>query len=186
MSAVFNRTISSLSILLAASALAACDSQPPKTADDAEVFRAGVDKPAWEVDHPSDYVTVSHVEETPPMVEVSGFIARVCNIPEPKFAFDSSKVENRSEPNLDALSRCMTEGAMKDEDIKLVGHADPRGPAPYNMALGQRRAGAVAEYLEHDGVSESRIVTSSRGELDAEGNSPSGWKEDRRVDIYAR
>jgi peptidoglycan-associated lipoprotein len=168
-----------------ATALGACSGEP-KTADDADVFRAANEEPAWELENPSEHVTITHVEATPPTVELSGFIARVCEIPEPKFPFDSSNIKNRTEPALDALGECMTEGPLAGENVKLVGHADRRGPEPYNMALGQRRAGSVAEYLEDHGVKKSRIITSSMGELDADGTTPEGMKEDRRVEVVIR
>lgn len=180
-----NRTLSIVTSLMAATALTACESEP-KTPDDADLFRAAEDEPAWTIDNPSDHVTVTHVDANAPTVELSGFIARVCEIPEPKFAFDSANIKNRTEPNLDALGRCLTEGPMKGENIKLVGHADERGPEPYNMALGQRRAGSVAEYLKDYGVADSRIITSSMGELEADGSSPDGWQQDRRVEVVVR
>lgn len=184
------RTITTVStLMLAVGTLGACHegttSTPPDTADD-NVFRAATQEPDWELEDPSRNVTITYVDGTAPMLELSGFIARICEIPEPKFPFDSSKIKDRHDEHLDALARCMTEGPLKGEDITLVGHADKRGPKPYNMALGQRRAGSVAEYLKDYGVAASRIVTSSMGELKADGTTPEGYQQDRRVDVDVR
>jgi peptidoglycan-associated lipoprotein len=55
---------------------------------------------------------------------------------------------------------------LKDNDDMLVlveGHADERGTSEYNLALGERRAKAVAEYLASLGVDTDRISTISYG-----------------------
>jgi peptidoglycan-associated lipoprotein len=67
--------------------------------------------------------------------------------------------------------------------MKLVGHADPRGEVEYNFGLGQERAGSVAEFLKERGVPSSRMVTSSRGEIEATGTEEMSWARDRRVQI---
>jgi peptidoglycan-associated lipoprotein len=47
--------------------------------------------------------------------------------------------------------------------ILLEGHCDDRGTDAYNLALGQRRAGATREYLDELGIAESRVKTVSYG-----------------------
>lgn len=47
--------------------------------------------------------------------------------------------------------------------IVLEGHADERGSREYNLALGARRAEALAHYLIVQGVSSDRIKTISHG-----------------------
>ncbi len=47
--------------------------------------------------------------------------------------------------------------------ITIEGHCDERGPAEYNLALGQKRADSVKRYLKDLGVSPSRIATISFG-----------------------
>jgi peptidoglycan-associated lipoprotein len=115
------------------------------------------------------------------LVHVDSEIARACNLPEPRFAFDSSSVS--PDPSLDALATCFSSGPMKGRKMHLVGHADPRGETEYNFALGQRRAGSVAGYLERRGLPDSRLSESSRGELDATGTDETSWARDRRVDV---
>lgn len=102
---------------------------------------------------------------------------------DPHFRYDSAKLRNQDQPELQQLADCMREGAMVNYDLLLVGHADPRGSSEYNMALGGHRAGSVRQFLIDHGVAPSRIITSSRGELDADGHSPATYLEDRRVDL---
>jgi peptidoglycan-associated lipoprotein len=47
--------------------------------------------------------------------------------------------------------------------ISLEGHCDSRGTSEYNLALGERRASAVKDYLVSLGVAPDRIVTLSKG-----------------------
>lgn len=116
-------------------------------------------------------------------VVVDDRIAKACSVPRVHFAFDSKRVRSGEEEALDAIATCVTKGPLAGEALKLVGHADPRGTLEYNFALGQRRAGHVAEYLIDAGVPAKRISSSSRGELDADGSSLAGWARDRRVEV---
>lgn len=120
-------------------------------------------------------------------VAVDDEVAKLCDLPTTRFDFDSSKLSSDAKGMLDALATCFMSGPAKDESMRLVGHADPRGDDDYNMGLGQRRAGSVSKYLAKSGLPDGRMETSSRGELDASGSNESGWSKDRRVDIlFAR
>ena len=48
--------------------------------------------------------------------------------------------------------------------VTVEGHADARGTSEYNLALGERRASAVRDYLVSLGVEATRILTVSLGE----------------------
>ena len=48
--------------------------------------------------------------------------------------------------------------------ITIEGHADEQGTREYNLALGERRAKAVADYLAIQGISRARIEVVSYGE----------------------
>jgi peptidoglycan-associated lipoprotein len=69
--------------------------------------------------------------------------------------------------------------------VRLEGHADERGTREYNLALGERRASAVAQYLEANGISKARIEMISYGkERPADlGHDESAWAKNRRVEI---
>ena len=48
--------------------------------------------------------------------------------------------------------------------VRLEGHTDERGTREYNLALGERRANAVRDYMVANGISSLRIETVSYGE----------------------
>jgi len=66
--------------------------------------------------------------------------------------------------------------------VVVEGHCDERGTRDYNLALGERRATAVKNYLMALGVSGNRIETISYGKERpvAVGNSDSAWSQNRR------
>lgn len=117
-------------------------------------------------------------------IRIDDKILKACgDLPTARFAFDSSAIEGEAANALDALARCFVEGPLKGKGLKLIGHADPRGETEYNLGLGHRRAGSVAEYLAAKGLDQGRIATSSKGEFEATGTDEEGWARDRRVDI---
>ena len=118
-------------------------------------------------------------------INVSDEIMVACGITEAeaKFAYDSAKVQKGDQPVLNKLVNCFTTGKLSGRTMRLVGHADPRGEAEYNMVLGGKRADNVKSYLTSQGLAERQAETTSRGELDATGTDESGWNEDRRVDV---
>ena len=67
--------------------------------------------------------------------------------------------------------------------VRVEGHCDERGTREYNLALGERRANAVADILVLNGVASSRITTVSYGEErpTAYGSTESSWAKNRRA-----
>ncbi len=118
------------------------------------------------------------------VVTIDPKIMEMCNIPVPHFEFDSSALSTQASDALNALAACFVNGPAAGKNMRLVGHADPRGTDEYNLALGQRRAASVADYLGAQGLQSDRMETSSRGELDAIGTDESTWAEDRKVAIF--
>lgn len=68
--------------------------------------------------------------------------------------------------------------------VVVEGHTDERGTEEYNLALGDRRANAVADVYIRSGVPASRIVTVSFGASRpaVQGHDESAWRYNRRVD----
>lgn len=116
-------------------------------------------------------------------VHISKKLADLCNITTPEFGYNSTKLTKQARATLDALAACFIDGPAAEENMSLVGHADPRGSEEYNFGLGQKRAGSVEKYLTKRGLGEGRIESSSRGELDAVGTDAKSWARDRRVEI---
>ncbi|MBK7862298.1 MAG: OmpA family protein [Archangiaceae bacterium] len=99
------------------------------------------------------------------------------------FDFDRADLTSDSRKRLDVLAEKMR--ADPKLGIKVAGNADELGTEEYNLALGQKRADAVKEYLGHLGVEATRIDTVSYGEekpLDDAHNSDA-WSKNRRDDI---
>lgn len=97
--------------------------------------------------------------------------------------FDFDMYEIRGEYR-DFLSDT-AEWLSKNKNINLIleGHADDRGNSAYNLALGDRRAQSVMDYLSALGISASRTSTTSYGQekpVCSEPNEDCWWKN-RRV-----
>jgi peptidoglycan-associated lipoprotein len=69
--------------------------------------------------------------------------------------------------------------------IQLAGHCDARGTQEYTLALGERRALAVRQYLIQLGVSGDRLITISYGKEfpSVVGSNESAWAKNRRVEF---
>ena len=67
--------------------------------------------------------------------------------------------------------------------VTIEGHADERGTREYNLALGDRRANAVKNYLVALNIAPSRILTISYGEERPAdpGHNEQAWTENRRA-----
>lgn len=99
------------------------------------------------------------------------------------FEFDSSALNSMGRQNVEFNAEVLKENP--DVKVVLEGHADERGTAEYNLALGAERARAVKEVLISLGVSASRLETVSYGEevpLDS-GHDESAWAQNRRVHL---
>ena len=72
--------------------------------------------------------------------------------------------------------------------IRLEGHADERGTREYNLALGERRAQSIMNFLIVNGASRSQIEVVSYGEerpADS-GTGDAAYQRNRRVEIVSR
>ncbi|GMV05446.1 MAG: hypothetical protein AMXMBFR53_17240 [Gemmatimonadota bacterium] len=75
--------------------------------------------------------------------------------------------------------------ASPQVQIRIAGHADERGSTEYNLALGNRRAEAVRQFLAGFGLPESRFAIISYGEeqpLERASNE-SAWARNRRAEF---
>lgn len=99
------------------------------------------------------------------------------------FDFDSSSVRADQVGQLQHNADLLKQAASAI--IQVAGHCDERGTQEYNLALGERRALAVREYLIKLGVSGDRIVTISYGEEQpaTQGSSEAAWSQNRRAEF---
>jgi peptidoglycan-associated lipoprotein len=77
------------------------------------------------------------------------------------FDYDSSAIRSSARDKLQDASDCIQQ---EDISVQLAGHTDERGSNEYNIALGERRAQSVSDYLKSLGVSSANISTVSYGE----------------------
>ena len=70
----------------------------------------------------------------------------------------------------------------KKLNVTIEGHADERGTREYNLALGERRANAVKDYLMTYGISGNRLSVISYGKERPvnSGSTPLAWSQNRR------
>lgn len=99
------------------------------------------------------------------------------------FGFDEANLSGEAKTSLDKLVQVLNTYA--DTNIELQGHTDSRGSADYNMALSERRANAVAGYLEEKDISDGRLTIKGFGEeFPKYGNETAeGRSQNRRVEF---
>ncbi len=98
-----------------------------------------------------------------------------------RFAYDSFTLSDDAKAILAQKAQYMTEN--HDVTVQIEGHCDERGTMAYNLALGERRAYAVKQYMDALGIGASRMTTISYGEefpLDPRHNE-SAWAQNRRA-----
>ena len=97
------------------------------------------------------------------------------------FDFDSAEltVSARSTLNRQAAFLSLNPDLM----IVIEGHADERGTREYNLALGDRRATAVRDYLVAKGINSARVRTVSYGKERpaVAGSDDASWAKNRRA-----
>jgi peptidoglycan-associated lipoprotein len=101
------------------------------------------------------------------------------------FDFDSSTLKSEARAALNMHAQRLRSTPIY---VRLEGHGDERGTREYNMALGERRANAVKEYLVLQGVNSEYLEVISYGEERpaALGSDESSWSLNRRVEMQKR
>jgi peptidoglycan-associated lipoprotein len=110
--------------------------------------------------------------------------ARIAEVFKPiYFAYDQSTLSPEGQSILQEIGSLMKE--VPEITARVEGHADERGTNEYNLALGERRAIAVQDYLASYGVQKSRLQTISYGEEKPAqmGGDESAWTKNRRVEF---
>ena len=96
------------------------------------------------------------------------------------FATNKSTLTTASRDTLRKQAAWMRK--KKDLTFTIEGHADERGTREYNLALGERRANAVKDYLMTYGISGNRLSVISYGKERPvnSGSNPLAWSQNRR------
>ena len=154
--------------LLLAFGVAACESTPDETSS---TTGDGFEEPVVSTPLPddSDDIVVK-TEPEPPIIDTPD-----PNEPIPGsqndlvqkvgdrifFELDSAVLGPEARRTLDRQATWLE--LFPEVEFVIEGHCDERGTREYNLALGERRANAVREYLIAQGVQPSRLRTLSYG-----------------------
>jgi peptidoglycan-associated lipoprotein len=101
----------------------------------------------------------------------------------PLFDIDQASLRPRGRDILADVANCMKDGPLEGRTITIIGRADARGSDAHNHELGANRAEATRNYLVAKGVSEQKLLVTSRGEAGATGDDAASMAIDRRVDL---
>ena len=103
-------------------------------------------------------------------------------LPSIYFGFDSSSVGTSERSKLQQAAEYLEQNS--DHHLLVEGHCDWNGTSDYNLALGDRRANSIGDYLDTLGVKPLRIEKLSKGSLEAtSGLSREESSQDRRADL---
>lgn len=113
---------------------------------------------------------------------------QACKLQPVYFGYDAANLDSQAREQLVSNAECIKERSIS---VRLEGYTDERGTSEYNIALGERRARAVQNYLKSLGVSTGNMSTISYGEerlarTCGEQGSESCHRENRRVEFAKR
>lgn len=168
-----------LTILFALLVLSACSSSKAVKKGDEGAAGKG-DKKGLEL------VTMKDLTEAE-AAQVKKVLSELEDVP---FDFDSYTIPTEGldiiKKNVAVLNE-MLEQRGKYIRITVEGHTDERGTDEYNLALGERRAKTVKEYLLNVGFREEQVKLLSFGEErpKIEGHSEEAWASNRRAHLVA-
>ncbi len=173
------KLISTQGALLAAGLiLAGCSSTPVEAPAPAPAPAPVVQTPA-PTPPPAPQTQVAKVE-VPDYLNPNSLISKERSV---YFDFDNYSVKSDYDAMLQRQAQYMGKNAQLA--VKVEGNADERGGAEYNLALGQKRADAVAKALKAYGVRDGQVeaVSLGREHPKATGHDEAAWAQNRRADI---
>lgn len=99
------------------------------------------------------------------------------------FDFNSSAIAGGTQEALNNNAEFLKTNATVR--VQVEGHADERGSVQFNLALGEKRAKGVREYLISQGVAGNRITTISLGKEKpvSFGHDEESWSKNRRANF---
>lgn len=169
------KTVGIIAIL---AVLAGCAGQVNESAQTSSKVESAEDRAAREA-RQAEFLAKQEAAKTAEQLRNSAMAADTLFF----FDFDKSDLKQDALDDLDSHAKYLA--ADRSAKVRLEGHADERGTRAYNLALGERRANAVARYLVIQGVNRSQIESVSYGEerplsLSRDEN---GWSRNRRVEL---
>ena len=159
-----------LALIAAGVLLTACETAPEETGAAGGTGGAG----APVVTQPQPAPPVDDMRKSPQEVLVTEVGDRVF------FDFDKFDLTSEAQETLRRQAEWMQQNP--EITVTIEGHADERGTREYNLALGERRANSVKDFLSALGVARTRIDTISYGKERpvALGHNEAAWSQNRR------
>ncbi|WP_373087448.1 peptidoglycan-associated lipoprotein Pal [Sneathiella sp.] len=171
-----NLGLKALSIFTALLLVAACETAPVETGDSSGMGAT------TQTTGTSGSSTTTVVTETTSSVQPGSQEDLVLNVGDRVFfGFDKYDLSDEAQATLQRQAAWLN--ANPTVTLLLEGNADERGTREYNLALGDRRATAVKNYLVTLGVSAGRLSTISYGKERpvALGHNEAAWAQNRRT-----
>jgi peptidoglycan-associated lipoprotein len=167
-----------LTLLFTAAFLVACSGTGSKQDEEAAAAAAAAEAAAAEAAREAERAAAAEAAAAQRELEAAAVAAGNVFY----FDFDSSALKPEARDALDAHIALLR---TTDDMIRLEGHTDERGTRDYNMALGERRANSVRDYMVVNGIASYRIETVSYGEERpvAYGTGEANWSQNRRVEL---
>ncbi len=159
-----------LALCVALMAVMGCETTPEDTGAASGVGAAGAGSGAGVVSgQPRGPVTIEALQQELEQVGSTVF-----------FGFDEYALGSEARSVIERQASLLTQNPAVT--VTIEGHCDERGTREYNLALGERRASAVKDYLVALGVSPARVATISYGEERPAviGSNESAWARNRR------
>jgi peptidoglycan-associated lipoprotein len=115
------------------------------------------------------------VDITPNLAECSAGVSRV------HFDFNMAEIHPNEVPKIERMGRCLM--TLHRLHVTVEGNADERGTDEYNLALGDKRATAVEDYLERLGVPQDQLrrVTYGKEHPLCTQHNEDCWAKNRRA-----
>lgn len=115
-------------------------------------------------------------------VDVTADLAE-CSMLRVHFALNSAEIDPNDKSALERSARCLK--ADHALHVTIEGNADERGTEEYNLALGDRRATAVAKWIESLGASPGQLKTVSYGKENplCTEHDEECWSKNRRASV---
>lgn len=101
------------------------------------------------------------------------------------FYFDFDVAEFQPQDRETLIIHARNLAANTNRRVRLEGHADERGTREYNLALGERRANNIRDFLIVNGAARNQLETVSYGEERpaVRGQTEDAYRQNRRVEV---
>ena len=141
-------------------------------------------KPAQPAQQPTDQGTSPKIEPARPVAAEVKPAQAEARLETVYFDFDKSDLRQDSR-NVLARNAEVLLKSRQGAKVRIEGNCDERGSAEYNLALGERRAKSVQQYLTTLGVQTDRLSTISYGKEKpaVQGNDEAAWAKNRRAEF---